>query len=78
MMKNQELQSIQQQINLYFDNALENKDKEHLMNKVGTDPNYTQAYNQERNFRDLIKSHAKRPNVSADLIKSIKDKIRIL
>jgi DNA integrity scanning protein DisA with diadenylate cyclase activity len=78
MMENQDLQIIQNQINLYFDNELGQEDREHLMQKIGSDPMYSQAYNKERIIRDYIKSHAKRPNVSADLIKSIKDKIKVL
>lgn len=78
MMENQEIQSIHQQINLYFDNELGKQDQEALKHKIDSDPVYNQVYTKELNFRNLIKSHAKRPNVSAHLIQSIKDKIRVL
>ena len=77
-MKNQEIQSIHQQINLYFDNELGQQDQEDLLHKIDSDPLYNQVYTKELNFRNLIKNHAKRPNVSAHLIQSIKDKIRVL
>lgn len=69
---------LRQKINLYFDNALPEKDQRDLLQRVHTDPQCNQMFNKEKNFRDFIKNKAKRSPVSPDIIQSIRDRIRAI
>ncbi len=66
---------LKKQINLFFDNELDNENKEQLLNKVDNDPKCQSMFKKERNFRDYIKNNIKRPSVSTDLIQTIKTKL---
>ena len=69
---------LQRKINLFFDNELCDHDKEDLLHKVNSDPNCCKIFNKEKNFREFIKNNVKRPEVSSDLIQSIRDRIRVI
>jgi len=69
---------IQNQVNLYFDNALEENEKKELLSKVDQDPRCNKIFNKEKTFREFIKNNVTRPSVSSDFIQSIKDRIRII
>jgi len=69
--------NLQKRITLYFDNALNDTDKQNLLSQVNDDPKGHQLFEKEQHLRDIIKSHVKRPSASPDFIQSIKDKIKI-
>lgn len=69
---------IQNQVNLYFDNALGDNEKKELLSRVNTDPRCSKIFNKEKTFREFIKNNVARPSVSTDLIQSIKDRIRVI
>lgn len=69
--------NLRQQIDLYFDNALTPEDQKDLLHKVECDQTCSQLFQKEKTFRDYIKNNVKRSSVSADLIQSIKDRIRV-
>jgi hypothetical protein len=69
--------NLRKQINLYFDNELNQTDAEFLMNKIKEDPKKVKIFESEKNFREFIQSNIKRPNVSSNLIENIKNIINI-
>lgn len=69
---------LKNQISLYFDNALSNEDQQSLLSKVNDDPKCSKMFQKEKTFREYIRNNVKRPSVSPDLIRSIKDSIRIV
>ena len=69
---------IRNQVNLYFDNALGENEKQELLSKVDNDPRCCKIFNKEKHFREFIKNNVTRPSVSSDLIQTIKDRIRII
>jgi hypothetical protein len=71
-------QDLRQKINLYFDNALPQKDQDELLIRVGTDPDCCQMFNKEKNFRAFIKNNVRRTPASQDIIQSIRDRIRAI
>lgn len=75
MKKNNLLNYFSQQVNLYFDNRLTKDSEQNLMDAVNNDSVCSKVFNSEKQFRDFIKSNAKRPSASEDLIKSIKSKL---
>lgn len=78
-MTNQEsFGSLQSKINLYFDNALSPQDQKDLLNQVDCDPRCQKLFHKEKHFREYIKKNVRRPSVSAELIQSIKDRIRVI
>lgn len=68
-------QDVRKQISMYFDNELCSQEKESLLSKVDADPKCCNMFNKEKVFRDYIKNNIKRPSVSSDLIKNIKNKL---
>ena len=78
-MKNQDrFQDLKQRVDLYFDNALSKDDENDLLKRVDDDPRCSKIFNKEKSFRDYIKNNVKRPSVSADFVKSIKDRIKLI
>jgi len=71
------MDEIQKRVTLYFDNALEEREKNELLQQVNQDPKCSKIFNKEKNFRAFIKDKVKRPDVSSDLIQNIMNKIRI-
>ena len=72
------INDIQNQVNLYFDNALEENEKQELLSRVNQDPRCNKIFKKEKSFREFIKNNVTRPSVSSDLIQTIKDRIRII
>lgn len=70
-------ENLQKRITLYFDNALNDTDKQDLLNQVNDDPQSHKLFEKEQHLRSIIKARIKRPSATPDLIQSIKDKIRI-
>ncbi len=78
-MENQkDLQDIRKEMGMFFDHALDKGSEKVFLDRVDADPTYQRAFAKEKNIRDNIKKHVKRPGVSPDLIQSIKDHIRIV
>ncbi len=69
---------IKQRIGLYFDNELNPQDQDDLLSLVQNDARCCKMFNKEKNFRDFIKNNVKRPSMSPDMIKSIRDRIKIV
>jgi ABC-type phosphate transport system ATPase subunit len=78
MKKQQDFQEIRRQVGMYFDQALTKDDEQNFLQKIRTNPNFNQEFERERTIREHLRKCVKRPNVSANLIQSIKDKIRIV
>ena len=76
-MKDREQQNdIRQKVNMYLDRELSQNDENELLSKVNTDPNIGRQINEEKEFRNYLKTAINRPLVSPDLIKSIRDNIK--
>ena len=75
MNKNNLLNYFSHQVNLYLDNRLTEDSKENLMDAINNDSECSKVYKTEKQFRDFIRSRAKRPCASKDLINSIKSKL---
>jgi len=73
----QALQQLQNRVNLYFDNALSEKESTDLLQQVDTNPAYSQIFNKEKKSREYIKSHVSRYTVPSDFIQTIKNKINL-
>ena len=77
-MDNQDdLRNIREQVDMFFDNALNQQEQNHLLDRVNTDPAYHRVFTQEQMMREQLKQKIHRPGVSPDLIQSIKDNIRM-
>ncbi len=72
------ISDIRSSVNLYFDNALTQDDRQTLLNKVNSDSKCSKIFAQEKNIRDFIKNNVTRPSVSPDLIQNIKNSIRVV
>ena len=70
--------NLRNQINLYFDNALDPIAKDELLTKVQCDTRCSKLFQKEKNFREYIKNNVRRSSVSPDLIQTIKESIRVL
>ena len=73
-----DIHEIQNQVNLYFDNALGENEKQALLQQVTNDPRCSKIFYKEKNLRTCIKNKVTRPSVSSDLIQMIKDRIRVI
>ncbi|MDA8692552.1 hypothetical protein N9L92_00710 [Saprospiraceae bacterium] len=71
------VQQMQNKVNLYFDNALNEKESSELLNQVNLDPTCSKIFNQEKKSRDFIKSNVSRFTVPSDFIQTIKNKINL-
>lgn len=77
MRERENYQSFRQKLDMYLDNALNQEDEKDFVARINEDPAYNRLYASEKNFREMIKNNIRRPNVSPNLIQSIKDKIRV-
>ncbi len=75
MKKQHLINYFSQQVDLYLDNRLTEESKECLMQIVNQDKECCQIFIKEKNFRDFVKSHVKRPDVPTSLIEDIRSKI---
>ncbi len=69
---------LRQQINLYFDKALNKEDEIELMNKVNSDTKIQDLFDEEKLFRNKIKNGLSRTIASATLIDSVRNNIDTL
>lgn len=72
------LNEVRETINLYFDDALNSQDQMDLLNRIDTDQRCKKIFHQEKNIRTFIKNNVARPAVSPDVIKNIKNHIRVV
>ncbi|MEL6390493.1 MAG: hypothetical protein AAFQ02_10040 [Bacteroidota bacterium] len=62
------------QVHLYLDNRLNADSEENLLKACDQDNECNKLFQQEKTFRDFVKNNVKRPCVSTDVLKHIKDK----
>lgn len=67
--------SVQEQISLYLDNALDPAQKADFLQQIQVNPHLNQAVEKEKQFRSVIKNRLDRPKLEPDFIQYIKDKI---
>lgn len=77
-MRAEEAYKFRDQVDLYFDNALQQDDQQRLLQQVSSDPDANQMFQEAKNFRDFIKNNVKRQKVSPELINSIKERIKVV
>ena len=77
-MRAEEAYKFRDQVDLYFDNALQQDDQQRLLQQVSSDPDANQMFQEAKNFRDFIKNNVKRQKVSPELINSIKERIKLV
>ena len=75
-MKNQENAAFRKEIGMFFDNRLDMDAQSSFINRVQNDSSLRSTFNREKNVRELLRNSVQRTNVSPDLIKSIKSKIK--
>lgn len=63
---------ILQLVDMYIDEALDNDEKQDLIQNIQSNPLYSELYRQEKEFRSFIKDNVKRPEVSQEFRDSIK------
>ncbi len=73
-----DLRSFEENISLYFDNALSANDQNQLFEKIDKDPNCCQQFEKEKTARQFLKNNFKKSSVSTDMIESIKKRLHIL
>jgi hypothetical protein len=66
------LKSIRQRIYMFLDNELAREEEEKLVRSMEDDPRTSRLMDQEKQFRDFLKSNLKRPSVSPDFKKNLK------
>lgn len=69
-------EDVQQQVGMYFDQALDPKTKAEFLEKVNSDPAYYQAFQREQAIRHHLKKSIHRPDNSSQLVKAIKNQIK--
>ena len=77
MRERENYQSFRQKIDMYLDNALSVDDEKDFVAQIKHDPACSRLYASEKQFRDMIKNNIRRPNVSPNLIDSIKERIKV-
>jgi hypothetical protein len=73
-----DFQSFREQVDLYFDKALDGSDEQKFLNTISQNQDCKKVFEQEQSYRNFIKTKVHRPSVSPDFIRSIKDKIRVV
>ncbi len=71
------LSDVRQRISLYFDNELDQKDQDDLLEEVHKNPASSRIFEKEKNFRNFIKDNVKRPAVSPDFVQNIRNKVKV-
>ncbi len=64
------------QVNMYLDNELSQDDQQNFLNTVKDNTQFNSMLDNERSFRQFVKTNVHRSHVSPGLIQNIKDKIR--
>jgi hypothetical protein len=57
---------------MFLDNELAREEEEKLVRSMEDDPRTSRLMDQEKQFRDFLKSNFKRPSVSPDFKKNLK------
>jgi len=70
-------QQLVQKVTMYLDNELTKEAEIELLKEIRKNPSFKQLLDQEKSFKDFLKSKIHRRKVSPTLIQSIKDKIRV-
>lgn len=70
-------QELFQKVNLYLDNALSAEEQTALLQEINSNPLSLELLSKEQKFRDFVKTRTERRSASPELIKSIREKIRI-
>ena len=70
-------QELFQKVNLYLDNALSAEEQKALLQEINSNPLSLELLSKEQKFRDFVKTRTERRSASPELIKSIREKIRI-
>ncbi len=71
-----DIQNIQKNVSLYFDNALSKEDEEQLLKHVDNNPQCNQIFNQEKSAREFLKSKIRRTPVSQEILNRIKQQFK--
>jgi hypothetical protein len=69
------VKSLRHQINLFLDNELPAEQKDDLIKVIESSPKSQKIMENEKIFRDFVKSNFKRPEISQDFVQSIKNSI---
>lgn len=69
---------IRRKVGMYFDQALNQEDERNFLQMVNSNPSFNREFERERTIREHLRKCVKRPCVSANLIQSIKEKIRVV
>ncbi len=69
------LNYFSKQVNLYLDNRLTEDSEQNLLDAVKNDSVCNKVFNNEKQFRNLIKTATKRHSASQELIQSIRSKL---
>jgi hypothetical protein len=69
------VKSLRHQINLFLDNELPTEQKDDLIKVIESSPKSQKIMENEKIFRDFVKTNFKRPEVSQDFVQSIKNSI---
>lgn len=76
-MKNTPSNDLFSRVNMYLDNSLSAEDERNLKTEIEHTPGFSDLLSKERSFKEFIKNKTPRRHVSPDLIKKIKDSIRV-
>ena len=76
MENRQNFNEIRQRVNLYLDHQLSSADEKVLLHEASLDKQVQQILDNERGFRELLRTKVHRPQVSPDFINSIKKRIK--
>ncbi len=66
------IQNIQKNVSLYFDNALSKEDEQQLLDHVNANPQSNEIFNQEKTAREFLKANIRRTKVSDEILNRIK------
>ena len=66
------------QVNMYLDNELSQDDQTSFLNTVKDNSQFNNMLDNERSFRQFVKTNVLKSHVSPSLIQNIKDKIRFV
>ncbi|MFZ1455165.1 MAG: hypothetical protein WAT46_03925 [Saprospiraceae bacterium] len=70
------VKSLRQQINLFLDNELSAEDQKNFITQVESDPKSSRILNSEKDFREFVRNNVRRPSVTPDFIRELKNRIR--
>ncbi len=71
------LDTFNDEIGNYLDHNLSQDAEKAFLSKVSQNPHLKTNFDREKNVREILRNSVQRTNVSPDLIKSIKRKIKL-